>query len=162
MLLFGIFGFIFKANQVATLVKSFGDLASGSASFGPTYILVGSSERQQVRSFDGPLRHQKPLSHAKFAHATCVSVPAYASPSAVFVNQWGPWTRHDHSGRSICQTGKPDTGRHCAPFSGSKRWHCPSHSRRTSFNPHPSPAHCRPSSLKGGFVTTSHFVSLTW
>lgn len=30
-----------------------------------------------------------------------------------------------------------------------------------ALTPTPSPSHCHPSSLKGGFVTTSHFGSLT-
>lgn len=113
-----------------------------------------------VRSVRGALRHRTDTFPCEIC--TRGDEDTDASPSAVCVNQWGPGTRHDRSRRSICQTGKPDTGRHCAPFSSSKRWHCPSHSQRTSFYPHPSPAHCRPSSLKGGFVTTSHFVSLTW
>lgn len=44
---------------------------------------------------------------------------------------------HEHSRRSICQTGKPDTERYCAPFKRSTRWHCPSCSQGTSLNPQP-------------------------
>lgn len=33
--------------------------------------------------------------------------------------------------------------------------------RGQALTPTPSPSHCHPSSLKGGFVTTSHFGSLT-
>lgn len=51
----------------------------------------------------------------------------------------GSCTCYNRSRRSICQTGKPDTGRHCAPFNKSKRWHCPSYSQGTCFNPHPIP-----------------------
>lgn len=49
----------------------------------------------------------------------------------------GPFARRGRSGRSICQTGKPDTGRHCTSHNSSKRWGCPSLSRGTSFNLHP-------------------------
>lgn len=49
------------------------------------------------------------------------------------------WTCHDHSRRSICQTGKSDTRHHCAPFNSSKWWYCPSYSQGTSCNPHPIP-----------------------